>query len=107
VVPALLEGVVAVADVEGPGEPVAARPGHEVDDAAGREAVLGLEAAGEELDLVDGVEVEVDRGGGHRRIGRVHAVDEVGVLADRRPDLRLRNRPHPVLTPAAWLTQDR
>ena len=77
---------VPVANVEGPGDVVAARLGNHVDHSAGRPPVAGLEAPRLEVDLLDRVEVQMHADRRPNGIGGVDVVDVVDVLALGRPE---------------------
>ena len=62
---------------------VAAALGRDVDDAAGRQVVLGPVAAGEHLLVLDRLERHVGVGKVTEQVGDVESVDVVGILGDR------------------------
>ena len=69
-------------------ELVRARLGHDVDDAAGRAAVLGVVAAGDDLGLVDELVREVRRDATEAGVRRVDTLDDVRVLTGGRAGKR-------------------
>jgi len=80
------ETLTPVARIKGPRELIASRLGHQVDDASHGLTELGFISPGLEAHLLDCVDVEDGAPGPGRRVGGIHAVDQVGVVTSSAPE---------------------